>query len=312
MPNHGPFRRVGTMVLKATWVLAVGFILFWNSGFIGAEYSLPYADPFTLLFWRYLGLTLLLGGFLMIRRRFCWPGREAVLISCVIGILSHGVWLGCVFYSLQFGVPAGIVALVVALQPMATGALSGPITGEPTPWHRWAGLLTGFAGVAVAVLARTDPTRADSMLAYALPFIAALAMTLASLIDRKRELSATTERVPIDVSLFYQSLGTVLAAALPALFLEGLATRWTPVFIGVMLWLIIAVSLVAYTFMWILVARIDATRVASLFYFGPPVTMVMAWIVFGDRVLATDLVGLLIVAVGVLLTQAGERATRQS
>lgn len=298
---------------KATWVLAVGFIVFWNSGFVGAEYALPYADPFTLLFWRYLGLTLLLGGFLMIRRRFCWPGMTAVLISCVIGILSHGVWLGCVFYSLQFGVPAGIVALVVALQPMATGALSGPITGEPTPWYRWAGLLTGFAGVAVAVLARTDLSRADSMLAYALPFGSALAITLASLIDRKRELTAApTKRVPIDLSLFYQSLGTVLAAALPAFFLEDLATRWTPVFIGVMLWLIIAVSLVAYSFMWILVARIDATRVASLFYFGPPVTMVMAWIAFGDRVLPTDLAGLLIVAAGVLLTQAGGKASRQS
>ncbi|HKJ90788.1 MAG TPA: DMT family transporter [Oceanipulchritudo sp.] len=297
---------------KATWVLAVGFILFWNSGFIGAEYTLPYADPFTVLFWRYLGLTLLLGGFLMIRRRLRWPGMGAVLISFIIGILSHGVWLGCVFFSLQLGVPAGIVALVVALQPMATGALSGSVTGEPTPWYRWVGLLIGFAGVAVAVLARTDLERADSVLAYALPFVSALAITIASLIDRKRELEVTTERVPIDISLFYQSLGTVLVVALPALFLENLSTRWTPVFIGVMLWLILAVSLVAYSLMWVLVARVDATRVASLFYLGPPVTMIMAWIAFGDRVLVTDLIGLLIVAAGVLLTQSGVKTTRRS
>ena len=300
------------MGIKATWVLAVGFVLFWNSGFIGAEYTLPYADPFTLLFWRYLGLTLLLGGFLMIRRRLRWPGMEAVLISFLIGILSHGVWLGCVFFSLQFGVPAGIVALVVALQPMATGALSGPITGEPTPWYRWVGLLIGFAGVAVAVLARTDLNRADSVLAYALPFVSALAITIASLIDRKRELGVKTERVPIDISLFYQSLGTVLAVALPAFLLEGLSTQWTPVFIGVMLWLIIAVSLVAYSLMWVLVARVDATRVSSLFYLGPPVTMVMAWIAFGDEVLETDLIGLLIVAVGIILTQSSGIRMRSS
>ena len=300
------------MGIKATWVLAVGFVLFWNSGFIGAEYTLPYADPFTLLFWRYLGLTLLLGSFLMIRRRLRWPGLEAVLISFIIGILSHGVWLGCVFFSLQFGVPAGIVALVVALQPMATGALSGPITGEPTPWYRWVGLLIGFAGVALAVLARTDLSRADSVLAYALPFVSALAITIASLIDRKRELGVKTERVPIDISLFYQSLGTVLAVALPAFLLEGLSTQWTPVFIGVMLWLIIAVSLVAYSLMWVLVARVDTTRVSSLFYLGPPVTMVMAWIAFRDQVLETDLIGLLIVAVGIILTQSSGIRTRSS
>jgi drug/metabolite transporter (DMT)-like permease len=202
------------------------------------------------------------------------------------------------------------VALVVALQPLATGALSGPVTGERTHWRQWAGLLTGFAGVAVAVLARTDFSRADSMLAYALPFGSALAITVASLIDRKRELTVRSGRVPIDLSLFYQALGTVLAVVLPALLLEGLATRWTPVFTGVMLWLVVAVSLVAYSMMWILVARIDTTRVASLFYFGPPVTMVMAWIAFGDQVLPTDLIGLLIVAAGVLLSQNDDRPER--
>jgi drug/metabolite transporter (DMT)-like permease len=60
--------------------------------------------------------------------------------------------------------------------------------------------------------------------------------------------------------------------------------------------------------MWLLIQRMDATRVASLFYLGPPVTMLMAWITFGDTLRGTDVVGLLVVLIGVLLTQSKLKA----
>ncbi len=213
------------------------------------------------------------------------------------------MWLGCVFYSLQYGVPAGIIALIVALQPLATGAFSGRVVGEHTPWYRWLGLLTGFAGVAVAVGARTDLTDAGAIFAYALPLGSVVAITAASLLQRRLAVHHHAHHLPVDQGLFYQSLGTALAVTLPALMVEGLATEWNPGFVGSMLWLIVGVSLGAYALMWLLIVRIDATRVASLFYLGPPVTMLMAWAAFGDRLIATDLIGLGIVAAGVLLTQ---------
>ena len=55
--------------------------------------------------------------------------------------------------------------------------------------------------------------------------------------------------------------------------------------------------------MWLLIERIDATRVASLFYLGPPVTMLMAWIAFGDTLKLVDVIGLIVVFAGVLLAQ---------
>ncbi len=288
---------------QQTWFLAVGFILLWNSGFIGAEYALPYAAPFTLLFWRYWLLAFILFVYLALRRRLEWPGLNAVLIALLVGILAHGVWLGCVMFSLQYGVPAGIVALVVALQPMTTGALSGLVVGERTPLIRWAGLLIGLGGVMVAVLARTDLSDAGAVFGYFIPFGSVAAITAASLIQRRLQVQRHAYRLALDVGLFYQCLGTALAVTLPAFLLEGLATEWTPMFIGALLWLILGVSLMAYALMWLLIARIDATRVASLFYFGPPVTMLMGWAAFGDRLLTTDLVGLGVIAVGVIMTQ---------
>lgn len=286
-----------------TWFLAVGFILLWNSGFIGAEYALPYTEPLTLLFWRYWLLAVILFVYLGLCRRLEWPGVNAVLIAALVGILAHGIWLGCVFFSLQYGVPAGIVALVVALQPMTTGALSGLVVGERTPLVRWAGLLIGLGGVMVAVLARTELSDAGSVFAYLIPFGSVAAITVASLIQRRLQVQRHAYRLAVDSGLFYQCLGTALAVTIPAFLLEGLVTEWSPIFMGALLWLILGVSLAAYALMWLLIERIDATRVASLFYFGPPVTMLMAWVAFGDRLLATDLIGLGVVAVGVVITQ---------
>lgn len=286
-----------------TLFLAIGFILLWNSGFIGAEYALPFTEPLTLLFWRYWLLAFILFVYLVLRRRLVWPGLNAFLIALLVGVLAHGIWLVCVFYSLQQGVPAGIVALVIALQPMATGALSGLVAGERTSLGRWTGLLIGFGGVMVAVLARTELSDSGSIFAYFIPFGSVVAFTAASLIQRRLQVQRHAYRLAVDLGLFYQCLGTALAVTIPAFLLENLATEWTPVYVGALLWLILGVSLIAYALMWLLIVRIDATRVASLFYFGPPVTMMMAWVAFGDRLLVTDVVGLGIIATGAVIIQ---------
>ena len=284
----------GALLLKGA-----GFVLLWNSGFIGAEYVLPNVGPLTLLFWRYWALCAVLAVYLTCRKRFFWPGGHVVAHAFMLGILAHGTWLGCVIYALLLGVPAGLVALVVALQPLLTGALSGLVTGEPTPRLRWMGTLIGFAGVLITVGARVEFGQPSSVLAYLLPFGSVVAITLASLLERREIKVREPRRVSLGLSLFYQALGVALAVTLPALLFEDLQTKADIPFVLAMLWLVVGVSLGAYWLMWRLVAQLDATRVASLFYLGPPVTMVMAWMAFGDTITAWDLLGLFIVAVGV-------------
>lgn len=284
--------------------LILAFVLLWNSGFIGAEYGLPYAQTFTLFFWRYLALTMLLLAVLLMRRRSLrLPPRQAAMVG-VIGILAHGVWLSCVLLAIARGVPAGIVALIVALQPLTTGALSGVLTGEATSRIQWLGLLLGFAGVMVAVVARLQGDDV-SLVGYLLPFGSVVAITLASLVRRRQVLAGNT--LPLDRDLFWQSLATMLALAIPAVLLEGLETEWTLPLGATLVWLVLAVSLAAYGLMWILIERLDATRVASLFYFGPPVTMVMAWLAFGDQILLTDLLGFAVVLAGVAVVHLSAR-----
>jgi drug/metabolite transporter (DMT)-like permease len=286
-----------------TLAMATGFVLLWNSGFIGAEYGLPYAGPFTLLFWRYLALTLLLCLYLLIRKRLRWVGWKTATSSMLIGILAHGLWLACVLIALDYDVPAGIVALVVALQPLATGALSGMLTGEHTSNNQWLGLTVGFIGVVLTVAFRIDFQSYTSVFAYLIPLGSVIGITVATLIQRQIELKKKEQKLPLDLSLFYQSTATTAALLIPAIFIEGLSTQWKPEFIYAMIWLVLAVSLASYWLMWRLIEQINATRVASFFYLGSPVTMFMAWLAFGDMIKTMDIVGLAVVFMGVFLIQ---------
>lgn len=287
----------------STVLFAIGFVLLWNSGFIGAEYGLPYAGTFTLLFWRYLAVTGMVFLYLVVRKRFRWVGWRVAAPNMLIGVLAHGVWLSCALLALEYEVPAGIVALVVALQPLVTGALSGWIAGERTSLAQWLGLVLGFLGVVLTVGFRIDLGSGSSVFGYLIPLGSVFAITVASLVQRRIALTRGISRLPIDLALFYQAFATAVALALPALHFEDFATRWEPVFLAAMSWLVVAVSLGAYGLMWLLIERMEATRVASLFYLGPPVTMGMAWLAFGDTITVMDLIGMAVVLAGVLIAQ---------
>lgn len=291
--------------IPVNFLLCAAFVFLWNSGFIAAKAVLPEAGPFTHLFWRYGSLAALLFVGLVTLRRFHWPGKTVAGRAALIGIFSHGVWLGCVLFALEDGVPAGIVALVVALQPLLTGALSGPGTGEPTPPSRWLGLVLGFSGIALAVGGRSLFESEGNIIGYLLPVGSVIAIVIASVIERRASLDHRKPRLPVDLDLFYQCLGTFVVVILPALLLEDLRTDWDEPFVAGLAWLVIAVSFGAYAMMWLLIERLDATRVASLFYLGPPTTMLMAWIAFGETVRLHEWVALGIIALGVVVSQRG-------
>jgi drug/metabolite transporter (DMT)-like permease len=301
LPNNDAMHHPPLLLLE------VFFVLTWNSGFIGAEYGLPYAGPFTLLFWRYLILTGLLAGFLALRGRLAWPGLTPAGIAALVGMLAHGVWLGCVLVALQMDVPAGIIALVTALQPLVTGALSGQVVGEPTKPRQWVGLVLGFFGVVIAVGTRLAADDGVSPMGYLLPFGSVLAITAASLTQRRLEHAQSPHRLPVDLGMLYQCGATAALMLVPALAFEGMAVEWTGPFVATMAWLILVVSLASYASMWLLIAHRDATRVASLFYLSPPVTMLMAWVAFGDTVSSNDIIGLAVAAAGVLLVHRSGR-----
>ena len=160
------------------------FVFLWSTGFIGAKFGLPYAEPLSFLLVRY-GIVIVLMSVLALATRAPWPRepRQWVHIG-VSGLLVHATYLGGVFVAIGHGLPAGITALVVGMQPLLTALGAGWLLGERVSGRQWAGLALGFVGVVLVVSGKiTGGPALGPMLVPAL--VALLGITAGTLYQKR-------------------------------------------------------------------------------------------------------------------------------
>jgi drug/metabolite transporter (DMT)-like permease len=271
------------------------FVLLWATGFIGAKLGLPYAEPLTFLLARYL----LVGALLLVAALVLnapWPRtpREAAHIA-VAGLLVHGIYLGGVFSAIHRGVPAGVVALIAGLQPLLTAAGASWLLGERVSARNWVGLSLGIVGV-VLVLWGKLTFSVKSAAGVVLAVLALFAIT-AGVLYQKRYCAHMDLRTGSTI----QFAASALATAVLAILLETMRIEWSGEFIFALAWLAIVLSLGAISLLYFLIRRGKATRVASLFYLVPPVTAIMAFLVFGERLGPVALIGMAVTVTGVAI-----------
>ena len=271
------------------------FVLLWSTGFIGAKLGLPYAEPLTFLLLRFACVIVLLGTLALALRR-PWPHRAIQWFHISIaGTLLHGGYLSGVFLAIGKGMPAGVVALIVGIQPLLAAFLGASMVAERVGGRQWAGLVLGFGGVALVV---SDKLGLAGVSAAGLAFsaLALLSITLGTLYQK---------RFCAELDLWSGSVIQFIAAAvvlLPfALALETMNIRWSGQFLFALGWLIFVLSLGAISLLHLLIRRGAATRVSALFYLTPPTTAVLAYLAFGEKLGALAVVGMAIVAAGVAL-----------
>lgn len=265
------------------------FVLLWATGFIGAKFGLPFAEPLTFLSLRYAIVAAVLA-LVAFATSAPWPkNRASAFHSAVSGILIHGVYLGGVFWSISLGMPAGISALIVGVQPLLSAILSGPLLGERILARHWLGLGIGFAGL-ILVLgpAIGVGTAAKLTLANVSLCIGALGGITLGTIYQKAFSTAADLRTGGVVQY-----AAALAFTLPfALWLETTHVNWTPEFIGALGWLVIVLSIGAISLLMFIIRHGEVSKVATLFYLVPPVTALIAWAVFGESLSAIQLAGM--------------------
>lgn len=285
---------------------AVGFVLMWSSGFVGATLGTQDAAASTLLMWRFLAAAALIGLWWSLTRRRRFTVRE-IGVHAGVGALSQGGYLYGVVWSAELGVPAGVAALVAALQPIVAATVSGPLLGERTGRTQWLGLAVGLAGVALVVSGDLSGSSSAPAVAYLLPFGAMLALVAATFVERK----AATE-LPLGDSLMIQCAGsavlfTALAAGTGSVAPPDSGSFWLAV-----AWVVVLSTFGGYGFYWLNVRRGSITRVSSLLYLTPPTTMLLALVMFGQRVDTLGLLGLAVclgAVVLVLRTPTGNSST---
>jgi drug/metabolite transporter (DMT)-like permease len=274
------------------------FVFLWSTGFIGSRLGVPYAEPFTFLLWRFAFAALLLAGVCAVARtRLPQTAREAGHIA-IAGFLVHGAYLGGVFYAIAHQVPVGLVALIVGMQPLVTATLAGPLLGERIAGVQWVGFALGFAGVALFVVGKYGLALASAPDALGwFSCVAALAGITAGTLYQKYH----CEKMPLASGGAIQ-YAACFAVFLPlAYFTESMRVQWTGQFVFALAWLVLVLSTAAIGLLYTMIRHGEANRVASLFFLTPPVTAVMAWLLFGETLTAVALAGMALTAVGVAL-----------
>jgi drug/metabolite transporter (DMT)-like permease len=280
-------------------LLQVAFVLSWSSGYIGAKLGTQGSGAFNLLFWRFLLVSVCLGLFLNVRLlRISWA---QVRHYAVIGFLSQFLYLSCLYVAIQNGLPPGIAAIIAALQPLMTAALSTGSATERSGGWQWIGLMISFAGVSI-VIAGQHGSDAGSVgwVMYVLPLAAALGLTLATLYERRTVQKTDAGLV---LPLFIQSLLTLIGFTGAVLYTDTLSIPHDPDVLISIVWLTVFSTFVAYLSLWMLLRVMTATHVAALVYLEPPVTLVWAALMFGDVIHAPTYAGIAVVAAGLLLVR---------
>ncbi len=268
-------------------------MLSWSSGFIGARFSLDYAPPLLVVFWRCVLVTLVL--FPFVARNLRRTSVAVLLKNAGIGLLAMAGYLAGITQGIALGVPAGLAALFADLLPMGLALLAAGVLGQRLAWPVWAGLVIGLIGAALVThgaLAWGDAP----LWAYALPLLGMLSLAVATLWQKHLPPSQSLGLLP---NLWLQCCVSGFAFAL----VEGLQGSLAPIpstgFILSVLWTAGLSTIGGYGLYWLCLRRASATRVASVLYLSPPVTMLWAWAMFNEPLSWQMVSGMAVSGIGI-------------
>jgi drug/metabolite transporter (DMT)-like permease len=276
------------------------FVFLWSTGFIGAKYGLPHAGPLSFLLVRYaLVVSLLLA--LVAATRAPWPKDRRVGFHIgVAGIMIHGLYLGGVFTAIGAGLPAGIAALIVGLQPILTAFGAAAWLGERVVVRQWIGLALGLAGVALVLAGKGLLQGAAPSAPMLIPIVVALFGITIGTLYQKRFCPHFDLRTGAVLQFIPAAIATLIA--LPAL--ESFRVDWTGDFVFALLWLSLVLSIGAISLLNLLIRQGSAVNVARLFFLTPPTTALIAWAMFGESLPLLALAGMGIAVAGVYLSRS--------
>ncbi len=270
------------------------FILLWSSAFITTKPIVDNSDPFSALAFRFFFVALGFYLFSIYSKQSIFINQKNLLESLLSGVLFHGLYLGGVFFSISIGMPTGIAALIVTLQPILTNALSGPILREKVSFNQWIGVLLGFSGATMVL--GLDVGSNIPILGLVATIIALVSITASTIWQKK-----LSNNLPLSVSNFYQAVGGCLFHILVIIFFSKPYINFTEAFIIAMGHQIFLVSFGAFTILMFLIKKNSASKTVSIFFLIPATSAFMAWLFLNENLTQLDLVGFLITTIGVYI-----------
>jgi drug/metabolite transporter (DMT)-like permease len=270
------------------------FVVLWSSAFVTTKPIIDNSDPFVALAFRFFIVALGFFIFSIYTQQKILTNHKNIIQSLFSGILFHGVYLGGVFYSVSIGMPTGIAALIVTLQPILTNALAGKFLGEKVSVKQWIGVLLGFLGAALVL--GFDIGTSLPVIGVIASFIALLAITTSTLWQKK-----ISNNLPLSVSNMYQAIGGCLFHLIIIFIFTKPYINFTPTFMIAMSHQIFLVSFGAFSILMFLIKNNSASKTVSIFFLIPPTTAIMAWLFLNEVLNNLDLIGFAVATLGVYI-----------
>lgn len=281
------------------------FVVLWATGFIGARYAMPWAEPFTFLGARFVIAAIIFALLIAALGARRLPGRTALHVAGA-GALMHGVYLGGVFWAIHEGMPAGLSALVVGLQPLITAVLAGQFLGEKIEPRHWLGLGIGLAGVVIVLWPKLGVAGSGITAATLGASVLSVIAISAGTIWQKRHGSGGD----LVTGTFWQYVGGAVVAVLASLLFETRTVVLNGELAFAMAWLVLVLSVGAIFLLMILIRDGEMSKVGSLFYLVPAVTALMAWVLFDESLTPVQIAGMAVTMLGVGLATARSPRTQ--
>ena len=270
------------------------FILLWSSAFITTKPIIDNSDPFAALAFRFIIVAFGFFLFSIYSKQKIIIQKKNLIESFFSGVLFHGFYLGGVFFSISKGMPTGIAALIVTLQPILTNALSGPILNEKVTIKQWIGVLLGFVGAAIVL--GFDVGSDIPMIGLVATIISLIAITASTIWQKK-----LSNNLPLSVSNMYQAIGGFTFHLIVIIFFAKPYIDFTQTFVIAMGHQILLVSFGAFTILMYLIKNNSASKTVSIFFLIPATSAFMAWLFLNENLTNLDLLGFLITTVGVYI-----------
>ena len=270
------------------------FIILWSSAFVTTKPIIDNSEPFAALAFRFFIVALGFFIFSIYTKQKILIDFKNLLQSIFSGVLFHGIYLGGVFYSISIGLPTGIAALIVTLQPILTNALADKFLGEKVSFKQWIGVMLGFFGAALVL--GFDIGKSLPAIGVIASFIALLAITTSTLWQKK-----IGKNLPLSVSNMFQAIGGCLFHIIVIIIFTDPYISFTSTFLISMSHQIFLVSFGAFTILMFLIKNNSASKTVSIFFLIPPTTAIMAWLFLNEVLTNLDLIGFIVATLGVYI-----------
>jgi drug/metabolite transporter (DMT)-like permease len=274
------------------------FVVIWASGFVVAKYAFKSSDVIFFLSIRLFIASAILA---LITKLFGYSlklSRSDLLASLGIGVALHAIYLGGVWEAIAQGSPSGIASVITSLQPVLVSLIAVRLLGEALTRTQLVGLFLGLGGVALVLAPAFSRAGEMTLLALVLLIAALSGSTSATLLQKKLGHS-----IPLLAGTTYQFLIAAIVLGIYSLATGKTAIEWNLESTLAMAWAVVVTSLIAILLLLWMLTRGSAARVSSLLYLVPPATAIQAFILFGEKLTPTAIIGIAMTAAGVALVQ---------